>query len=315
MPEGPEARRIADKLRERLKNKYLLSFTWVEGYKHSDYFQQTWDQVSSMFPSKCLDILTKGKQLFFFFENGLGFISSLGMSGHWYRFKTGKSAKYLQNQLETRCYAKISLQFGYLLPGPLNIQVVEEEVYYDDKLSYGNFTIGNHEILRKKMKEIGPDLLMVKCPHQNVPIEITTFFPELFIEASYQRFHTEITKKTRSHMQIQMFLMKHEYVSGIGNYLKSEILYTSRIHPERQLSSLSEEEIQRLYSVSVEKIAESYQYGGLTHGDFLDPDMQKGVFPIFVYKRNGKNDQNGFVIQTLKTKDGRTTYFVPQVQI
>lgn len=90
MPEAAEIRRITDKLRTRLKDQSLLFVYWLPNTKYSSHFDQLWPSIKHLFPSKCLDILCKGKQLFFFLENGLAFISGLGMEGHWYYFKAGQ---------------------------------------------------------------------------------------------------------------------------------------------------------------------------------------------------------------------------------
>ena len=118
-------------------------------------------------------------------------------------------------------------------------------------------------------------------------------------------------------MNICRFLMSPNYVSGIGNYLKSEILYRCRINPFRSLGTLTDEEVARLYGTCLSTIQQAYQSGGLTHGTFLDPDMEKGTFPIFVYKRAGQADPHGHTIIYVppeESPDGRSIYYVPELQ-
>lgn len=95
----------------------------------------------------------------------------------------------------------------------------------------------------------------------------------------------------------------------------TEILYRSRLHPNRVLSSLTDSEVSVLFTTCVTTIAQAYQYGGLTHGTFLDPDMQKGTFPVYIYKREGLSDPHGFIIHKIDTADGRSTYVVNEIQI
>lgn len=313
MPEGPECRRITDKMRERVKGKYLTSLTWLPSTKYSEHFDLIWPQIQHMFPLKCLEILCRGKQIYFFFENNIAFKSSLGTEGHWYYFKAGQSNAYLSS----RNYAKFCLFFGSQKKNDLfDLYIDEDEFWYDDMISYGNFAIMNWQGAFQQMAEIGPDLLATMHPLENIDSLVKQSMPPVLeVPVTPERYLSEIRSPRRGRMELCRFLMENKYISGIGNYLKCEVLYRARLHPNRVLGSLSDTEISTLYQVSLKTISEAYSYGGLTHGTFLDPDMQKGTFPIFVYKRKGELDPNGYVIQSIKTKDGRTTYFVPELQV
>jgi len=315
MPEGPEARRITDKLRSRIKGKILLSLSWFDlpkSPKYSNYLGHVWPQVERLFPSPCLDILCRGKQIFYFFENGIAFISSLGTEGHWYYFKAGQDHNYLKS----KNYAKFSLTFGTIQTyDNLTLLVAEDILWYDDMLNYGNFTVTIWQGAFDKMKEIGPDLLSTVYPLQEIHPKVKERLPpEFTTPVTLKRFANEIKSPRRSQMELCRFLMEPKYISGVGNYLKSEILYRAQLHPNRVLGSLTDKEIETLLQVALKTISEAYQHGGLTHGTFLDPDMRKGTFPVFVYKRAGTLDPNGYPIRSIKTKDGRTSYFVAEIQ-
>lgn len=321
MPEGPEVRRITEKLRARVHGRSLLWLEMGPLDPASKYQQvnQIWTQIANGFPSTCLDIICKGKQLFFFFENGLAFISGLGEEGHWYYFDLREPDGHdrLQSYMSNKNYKRFGLFFGKLT-GKGQLAVSDTQIWYDDMISHGNFTVTNWATAIEKMKTIGPDLLASSVPFANVHPVLQKILPQDFNRpVPIQQFVDSIRSPRRGNMEICKFLMKQEYCSGIGNYLKSEILYRSRIHPFRKLSTLSDSEIVTLHSVSLSTIREAYQCGGLTHGTFLDPDMEKGSFPIYIYKRAGQLDPFGNPILFVSKKDspdGRGTYFVPEVQ-
>lgn len=315
MPEAPEARTIAEKLRSRIKGK---SFLWFESPGDNRYTREMgpiWSSIAHLFPSVCLEILCRGKQIHFFFENGIAFVSSLGLEGHWYYLTAEKRYEYHSG----KNYPKFGMHFGKQISHPVPINLSEVEVWYDDKISYGNFTLTTWSEACSKMKEFGPDLLATVDPFQEIhPVIQQILPPEFFQKATLEHFWRELHAHRRSQFELCKFLMKQEYFCGIGNYLKSEILYRSRLHPCRQIGTLTDQQISVLFSVILNTIHEAYQCGGLTHGTFLDPDMQTGRFPVYIYKRAGLLDPSGYVIQYLspeQSPDKRGTYFVPEIQL
>ena len=318
MPEGPEVRRTVDKLRSSLKGRTLLWIDIVPETKYTSRLTQWWDQVGSLFPSTCLEILCRGKQIFFFFENRLAFYGGLGMFGHWFRFSTKTEAdqQKLIDYVTGKNYARFGLYFGRVVG---NLALRDAVIWYDDMQSQGNFTITNWQGALDKMKEIGPDLLATSAPFAEIHPAIQSILPPLFFQrVTLEMFVAGITAPRRSHMEVCRFLMEQKFFSGVGNYLKSEICYRARIHPLRKVSSLTPKEIELLYSSCLTTIAQAYQHGGLTHGTFLDPDMEKGTFPVYVYKRAGEKDPHGYTIRYIpkeQSTDGRGTYYVPELQL
>jgi len=176
------------------------------------------------------------------------------------------------------------------------IRIGEEikKLYYDDVRKWGHLVWMNKEQYESKIKTIGPDLLAG---------EVT---PEIWTKA--------ITNTRIKTKKVCEFLMEQNRISGIGNYLKSEILYRAGIKPDRMLCNLTKKEIGLLYKVSVDTINESYKKGGLTISDYLTPDGKKGNFNILVYGRKGKKDVNGYTILCTVFHNKRSTYWVEEIQ-
>ena len=54
------------------------------------------------------------------------------------------------------------------------------------------------------------------------------------------------------------------FVAGIGNYLRSEILFTSRVHPSSRPQDLKDSELRRLARESLKLASRSYESRGIT---------------------------------------------------
>ena len=137
--------------------------------------------------------------------------------------------------------------------------------------------------------------------------------PDVLKDLNYKNFEEIIEKKKRTN--ITKFLMDQENISGIGNYLKAEILYESKISPHRTVGSLSDDEVKILYE-NIKKIPKlSYQWKGMSKSDYKDIDGKKGDFEKFLKVYCQEKDIHGNKVKREKTKDGRTTYWVPSIQI
>ena len=100
--------------------------------------------------------------------------------------------------------------------------------------------------------------------------------------------------------------------SGIGNYLRAEILYQCRISPWRKLSELSEKEQELLYFTTLKIMKRSYESNGKTLKSYVTPEGHNGKFRCVVY--GCSSDPDGNIIKTEKDSTGRMIHWVPAVQ-
>jgi formamidopyrimidine-DNA glycosylase len=114
--------------------------------------------------------------------------------------------------------------------------------------------------------------------------------------------------------KIAVVLMDQSVFSGVGNYLKSEILYQARVSPHATINNIPDEKILEIFEITLKKINESYKSGGASVRDYSDIKGKEGTFSFTfaVYKK--KKDPFGNKIVMEKTKDGRTTHWVPELQ-
>lgn len=276
MPEGPEIKIITNWL-----NKYYSFSTILQCstfYKKRTGFQE---MIGSIIES----IHCKGKQIFFKLrkQNGnyIYLNSRLALEGKW------------SNEKNNHTKFWIIVEKSYISLSNLNINKITQILYFNDSRNFGDLELLNFDQFITKIKRIGPDLLS----------DIIT----------YEEYYNTITKFNIKNKQICEFLMNQHFFSGIGNYLKAEILYTSHIRPDRLLYTLTDNDIYKLYINSITIIKQSFIYGGLTIKSFWSPDGSKENFPINIYKKI--KDNYGNSVEKIKLKDKRTTYWVPSIQI
>lgn len=101
--------------------------------------------------------------------------------------------------------------------------------------------------------------------------------------------------KSLSHQRRQfttLFLDQH-FLAGIGNYLRSEILFVARLHPRRKPVDCTDEELLALGEATIAVPCQSYQHGGITNDLSLAAQLKaEGVsrrqYRHWVFNRDGK---------------------------
>jgi len=103
---------------------------------------------------------------------------------------------------------------------------------------------------------------------------------------------------------------------GVGNIYADESLFRAHIRPRRRASSLTRDELRRLYD-SVQKVLnEAIAAGGSSVSDYVDANGEPGMFQIQhrVYGREGEP----CVICRTPIKRvvvaGRSTHYCPKCQ-
>ena len=107
--------------------------------------------------------------------------------------------------------------------------------------------------------------------------------------------------------------------NGIGpNHLqhdiKAEALYRARLSPHRTVESLSDADFSLLNASVREVIVGSYENRGATIRTYAGLDGESGDFPFFFKVYGRQTCEAGHPVITEGTQDGRTTWWVPQIQ-
>lgn len=167
------------------------------------------------------------------------------------------------------------------------------EVYYNDMRNFGTvkFVRGKFNLI-KKLKSLGPDML------SNSPTD------EVFI--------TRLNKKPN--WSLAKVLMDQSIVSGVGNYIKADALWLSKLSPKRKVKDCSPSELSLLNESIQSVMNTSYDSGGATIKSYKNFEGEIGNYTekMIVYGR--KKDPLGNDVVKEQTDDGRTTHWVPSIQ-
>jgi len=119
--------------------------------------------------------------------------------------------------------------------------------------------------------------------------------------------------------KLKSILMDQTFLVGFGPIYSDEILFHAGLRYDRNTSTLSAQEVRRLYRALVETIHEAVKYGGTT----LDPDGWVGLSGepgdylqyIAVYKRDGHMSPRARGPIVKARFGGGYTYFCEQTQV
>lgn len=196
-------------------------------------------------------VRTHGKNLFIDFGNGYSIYSHMLMWGSWHIYEPGQP------------WTKEDRLARLVLETPVSVAVLFNAPVCE-LLSPG-------QIPQHKTALIGPDLLS-----------------PLF-DAGEVRHRLNLPGNRER--ELGEAIMDQFIVAGIGNILKSEILFQAGLHPQRPAGSLSQPEFEDLMRYSLELIQRSYEQGSFLHA-FLPPELLPeevhGNTLGYVYRRRTK---------------------------
>ncbi len=116
--------------------------------------------------------------------------------------------------------------------------------------------------------------------------------------------------------EVGELIMDQQVLAGIGNVLKSEILFQTGIHPERTPGTVTAAEFDRMITLSRDLMRTSYELGTF-EGAFLPPDAEiQGGRYGYVYRRRGYPCVRcGTAIRMVRQGTGqRMTWYCPHCQ-
>jgi len=175
----------------------------------------------------------------------------------------------------------------------VRFQLDDGLVYYNDQRNFGTlkFVRGKFQLI-EKLKSMGPDMLA-----QDVS-------DETFSAAIRAKPNWEITKA----------LMDQGLIAGVGNYIKSDSLWMAGISPKRTISSLTDQELSALNRSIKHIMRESFQSGAAAIRTYKSIDGSTGEYSRDFLVYNQTEDPDGNKVIKENTKDGRSTFWVPELQ-
>jgi formamidopyrimidine-DNA glycosylase len=272
MTEGPETSYLAQYIYKFFKNKKLKNIIINAGrYKHHGP-PKNFNKFKSILPLKLINIYKKGKVIFLFFEDNWTIIVKLGMVG-WF-FKP-------HDRPELMTTYNVTFEFD------------NEDLLFTDFRNFGTLTFTNDiQFIVNEIDKLAPDILN----------NTTTF--NLIMD----RLKQIKTNNTIQEMTIEDALMDQNLIfSGIGNIIKSEVLYDSKIAPMRKLKTLSEKDWYKIFTTS-KHISNKI----LNHLDKKGFDLEGYRKLHHIYQKD--MDNNGHKVYARISKYGRKTFWVPDIQ-
>jgi formamidopyrimidine-DNA glycosylase len=300
MPEVIEIRKFAKFLKEYMLNKKIKDIIIHKGrYKKYEPFT-LYNKIVKNLPLKVLDIKTKGKFLYFILEKDFYLYSTLGLTGGW-TYYNNKTKKFTFPKLIDYIPDEKMEQYKKTALNHLNIEftIPNGKIYYYDNLSFGTMkVVDNKNNLNKKLKELAPDIMDSSTTLK--------FYKEQLLKNKYQD------------KPIGLVLMDQKFISGIGNYLRSDILWLSRVNPYTLVKNLNNKQIEKIYYNSKlltwgdYNFKEAVKQKIIKKTDKLPKDYKRN---FFVYMQKEDIYGNPIVKEPLYTgRIKRFIYYVPKLQ-
>ncbi|MBD2089329.1 endonuclease VIII [Microcoleus sp. FACHB-1515] len=221
----------------------------------------------------------KGKALLTRFDNDLTIYSHNQLYGRW---EIRSAYRYPETKRQLRL-AIHTAKKSALLYSASDIQVLDPEA------------IALHPFLNR----LGLDVLD----------------PETTIEQVIDRF----TDKRFYRRNFLVLLLDQGFLGGLGNYLRSEILFVARLHPSLRPIDCTPDQIARLSEAAIALPWQSYNTAGITNDLQLAETLKargyhRSSYRHWVFNREGKPC---FVCETAIVKafsGGRRYYYCPVCQ-
>jgi formamidopyrimidine-DNA glycosylase len=203
-----------------------------------------------------------------------------GQTTTWFMWSTyGMSGQWTMKPKDHTCFV---------------VDCGEKKAFFVDPRHFGTikFTSSRKEH-EAKLSSLGPDVL------EDPPLS-----PELFAERILLKPHRTISE----------ILMDQTCVSGIGNYLKAEVLYRAGISPHRPVVKMTAAEIEKLWAEVVLACRESYADHGASIRTYktVDDSQGKNQFTFRVYNR--KTCPHGHPVIREATLDNRASWWCKSCQ-
>jgi endonuclease VIII len=231
-------------------------------------------------------VAARGKHLLMAFSGDLVLHTHMRMNGSWHVYPAGARWQRPARDMRVLVGTVQAVAVGF------NVPVAE--------------LLSTRELARHQaLQSLGPDLLAGT---------------NSLSEGAFDRADAIRRIRERGRDAIADVLLNQRVVAGIGNMFKSEILFLSGIHPFVAVSTLSDNDVERLIDVAREVMAANVMARSQTLSTAIGRRTTRSLDPdakLWVYGRNGKPCRRcGAIVQAKKTGlDARLTYWCPGCQV
>ena len=237
------------------------------------------DAGSLIIGSTLLRVDTYGKAFVLVFDSDVAIYVHLQLYGVW---KTGRATTQPKTTRSLRLRLESSKSHASLYSATdVSLMQIED--------------VPNHAYIKK----LGPDLLSSK--------------------ASVAQISRRMQGKAFSRKAIGGQLLQQSFFAGVGNYLRSEILFIAKIHPAKVIGKLTPEQRLALARSIYHTTLRAYDSGGITTSEEFVRDAKEKRMRRYLYRHYvfGKESRAcptcGTKILKIKT-GGRRLYYCPDCQ-
>jgi formamidopyrimidine-DNA glycosylase len=288
MPELPEVEVVKRSLKNLITNLVIKD---VEINEPNLRYKVKKQEIKQIIGLKILKIKRRSKYLLFFFTKDVVMIVHLGMTGKFLtvskkQIRRKTSFYYNLNNTKDRKHDHIIIHFKSGL-----------KLIYNDVRKFGfiKFVLINELSENAHLKILGPE-----------PLE--KFF-------NFKYFKDYISGRKRV---IKNLLMDQKFVSGLGNIYVNEILFYSKVRPNRKINTLGDIEIKKMLKNIKKILKKAITLGGSSIKNFSSGSGKAGVFQqhFGVYGKKGNECSNtdcNFKIKKI-VLSYRASFFCPKCQ-
>ena len=222
-------------------------------------------------------VRSHGKNLFVDFDNDWTLYTHMLMWGAWHVYARGEP--WRKEERKARLVLETATHAAVLFSAPV-VELVHAS-----------------ELAAHRTGELGPDLLAESWGDGEL---------------------AELERRVRAQgdAPIGEVVMNQTVMAGIGNILKSEILFAAGIHPLRPAAGLGDDEIERLVATSRDMMHRAYDTQGFAQV-FLPPALRQATGKLgYVYGRSGHVCMRcgGTVAMVRQGEMQRMSFFCPVCQ-
>ncbi len=281
MPELPEVEIVRQSLNKKINGKIIKK---VIVKNRNLRFKIPLNFTSILKNKRIIKVDRFSKYLIIFLSNDHVCLIHLGMSG----------TIHLVNKKRKNFITNTSFYHSPTLPKKHNhVEIFFDDLkfIYNDPRRFGYFEIiQNFELLKNKINKFGPEPFSVKF--------------------NFDYLHSFLKNKEKN---IKNFLLDQRFVSGIGNIYASEILYLSKVKPDKKAKNLTKKELKKILINSKKVLSKAINKGGSSIKDFKNISGLEGEYQkdFKVYQRAGLKCKRFNCEGIIKKKNisNRSTFF------
>ncbi len=281
MPELPEVEIVRQSLDKKIRQKKVKKVI----VRNKNLRIKVQNDFKKNLENKIVNKVSRfSKYIIIFLSNNKFCLIHLGMSGTIHLIDYKKK------------YNTTNLSFynsPYLPKKHNHIELIFDNfrIIYNDPRRFGFFQIiKDTENLKKRFKHLGPEP-----------------FDQNFNLLYFRKYIKDKNKN------IKNLLIDQKFVSGLGNIYASEILFLSRVKPDKKIKFLSIKECEQIIKNTKKVLLEAIKKGGSSIRDFKNTEGSQGEFQknFKVYQRDGlkckKINCKGIIKKKIITN--RSTFF------